>query len=64
MTDNVIFLSYRTEKASTDGKEVLACARCKNKAWTVIYDDGPFPRLVCTACAADGGTVGWVGEPT
>ena len=27
MTDKVVFLAYRTDKATTDGKEVLACAR-------------------------------------
>ena len=64
MSDKVVFLAYRTDKANTDGKEVLACARCKNKAWTVVYDDqgGEYPRLVCTACATDGGTFGWVSK--
>ena len=62
MNDKVVFLAYRTDKADTDGKEVLACARCKNKAWTVVYDGGEYPRLVCTACATDGGTSGWVGK--
>ena len=64
MSDKVVFLAYRTDKANTDGKEVLACARCKNKAWTVVYDDqgDQYPRLVCTACATDGGTFGWVGK--
>ena len=46
MNDKVVFLAYRTDKADTDGKEVLACARCKNKAWTVVYDGGEYPRLV------------------
>ena len=63
MSDKVVFLAYRTDKADTDGKEVLACARCKNKAWTVVYDGGSdYPRLVCTSCATDGGTFGWVGK--
>lgn len=61
-TDNVVFLAHRTDKANTVGKEVLACARCKNKAWTVVYDGDQFPRLVCTACATDGGTFGWVSK--
>lgn len=64
MSENVVFLAYRTDKAKTDGKEVLACARCKNKAWTVVYDDetNQYPRLLCTACATDGGKFGWVSE--
>jgi len=61
MTDKVVFLAFRTDKATTDGQEVLACVRCHNKAWTVVYDDSTkeFPRLVCTACSTDGGTIGW-----
>ena len=64
MTDNVVFLAHHTDKAGMDAKEVLACSRCKNKAWTVVYDGqgGQYPRLVCTACATDGGTFGWVSE--
>ena len=63
MTDKVVFLAYRTDKADTAGREVLACARCKNKAWTVVYNDGSeYPRLLCTSCATDGGVIGWVGE--
>lgn len=34
-----------------------------NKAWTVVYDgSSEYPRLVCTACATDGGTFGWVSK--
>ena len=64
MSDKVVFLAYRTDKANTDGKEVLAGARCKNKAWTGVYDDqgDQYPRLVCTACATDGGTFGCVSK--
>ncbi len=62
MTDKAVSLAYRTDNANTDGKEVLACARCKNKAWTVVYDDlgEQYPRLARTACATDGGMFGWV----
>ena len=59
--ENVVFLAYRTDKANIEGLEVLACARCRNKAWTVAFDsrEDRFPRLVCTACATDGGSIGW-----
>lgn len=43
--------------------EAEALAKWENKAWTVVYDgDSDYPRLVCTACATDGGTFGWVGK--
>ena len=62
--DGWTHMAYRTDKANTDGKEVLACARCKNRAWTVVYDDqgDQYPSLVCTACATDCGTFGWVSK--
>jgi hypothetical protein len=62
MSDKVVFLAYRSDKAETDGRELLACARCRNKAWLVVYDGHDYPRLVCTACGTDGGTIGWVGK--
>jgi hypothetical protein len=62
MGERVIFLAHRSEKTATDSRELLACARCRNKAWSVVYEDSAdFPRLVCTACQTDGGVIGWAG---
>ena len=62
MSEKVVFLSDRNKELGVSADGVMACGNCKNKAWTVVYEDSGngFPRLKCTCCGFDGGRFGWL----
>lgn len=59
MNDKVIYLAYQNERLVPDGRELLACAHCRNKTFVVVYDGAGFPLLQCPACGCHLGRVGW-----
>lgn len=64
-TDNVVFLTHRTDKADTEWRENLACKGCRNKTFAVEYDkprSASFPVLRCACCGSLLGRIGWAPE--
>lgn len=63
MSDKVVYLTGRTDKAATEWREHLACKGCRNKTFAVEYDQpadkGDFPILRCACCGSICGRIGW-----
>jgi hypothetical protein len=59
--DNVVFLRFRSDALKTDEDVcVEACAHCRNKTFTVMYDShNNFPMMRCAVCGAHIGRIGW-----
>lgn len=60
MSDNVIFLDFRSPNVEEDERSLLACKTCRNKTYKLVYDaPKAFPVLQCCACETDLGRMGW-----
>jgi hypothetical protein len=60
---NVVFLAYNNDRLEESGPAMLACAICRNKAFSVLAPDDGFKILKCTACGQHLGRIGWAEEP-
>jgi hypothetical protein len=61
MSDNVVYLKFKTPNLEDDARSFLACSHCRNKAFTFILDDiDGFPMVECTCCHQHIGKAGWV----
>lgn len=58
---NVVYLAYRSPAAEDDMMAFIACKHCKNKTYTLTYDqpEPSFPLLRCAACGQHMGRMGW-----
>jgi hypothetical protein len=61
---NVVFLNFGSDKLKTDDDVVIeACAHCRNKTFTVMYDShNNFPMMRCAACGSHIGRIGWAND--
>ena len=60
MSDNVIFLEFRSPHVEDDSMSFLACKVCRNKTYTLTIDKPEyFPLMRCAACGAHMGRMGW-----
>lgn len=60
MSDNVVFLKFRTAAIEADTMAFLSCVVCRNKTYTVTDDKpGGFPLMRCAACGSHIGRTGW-----
>jgi hypothetical protein len=60
MTSELILLKFRSPHVVDDERAMLACANCRNKAYSLITDKlDTFPLLQCTACGQHMGRMGW-----
>lgn len=57
--DKVVFLAFSNPDAVVDDAAMMACATCRNKAFSVKYDAEDFPGMYCTACGRSLGRIGW-----
>lgn len=57
----VVFLAFSNPKEPVEN-QVLACATCRNKTFTVNYGAPHFPALRCAACGEHMGRIGWANE--
>jgi len=57
--DKVVYLAFSNQEALTDDMEMMACATCRNKTFTVKYDAEDFPAMHCAACGRSMGRIGW-----
>lgn len=59
MTGEVIHLEFRSPHMVDDERAFIACANCRNKAYSLVQDKPGFPLLQCTACGQHMGRMGW-----
>jgi hypothetical protein len=63
--EKVVFLAFSNrEKIANESVTLLACKRCRNKTYRIVYygsEDG-FPTMECAACGSIAGEIGWVKE--
>jgi hypothetical protein len=60
--EKVVFLKVVSDNTREEGIPLLACRRCRNKAFTVQAETGQFPVLECCACGMQIGRFGWVDD--
>lgn len=58
----VVFLKFTSDKIQPDGLTFMACSWCRNKTFTVVYQDDKFPMMKCAACGNNLGRMGWADE--
>lgn len=56
---NVIYLAFKSREAVTEFATVMSCKICKNKTYTVVYEDEDFPMMKCASCGNRIGKIGW-----
>ena len=60
---NVIHLAFRNENTESEFLECLACNNCRNKTFTMTFENNnEFPTVKCAACQSKIGCIGWVDE--
>lgn len=60
MSDNVIYLQFRSPHMEDGTMSFLACCHCKNKTYTFTLDvPDYFPLMRCAACGQHMGRMGW-----
>jgi hypothetical protein len=60
MSDNVIFLEFRSPHVEQSERGWLSCRNCRNKTYLLIEDSlDSFPLLQCCACGQHMGRMGW-----
>lgn len=60
MSDNVVFLKFKSPHLEEDERALLSCINCKNKTFMMVYDkQDVFPLMQCCACGAHIGRMGW-----
>ncbi len=60
MTDNVLWLEFKSPHVEDDVLCLLACTYCKNKTFTMTHDKiENFPLMRCAACGSHLGRMGW-----
>jgi hypothetical protein len=63
MTEKVVYLAYSHKEAATESTTFLACANCKNKTFSIVYEnESEIPRMKCGACGWNGGRIGFLDE--
>jgi hypothetical protein len=56
----VVFLKFSNENIDQDRRDWMACAKCQNKTYLVVYEGHEqFPLLQCAACSNHIGHFGW-----
>jgi hypothetical protein len=61
VTDNVVFLEFRSPHVEGDTMAFVACRACRNKTYTLVEDKpDTFPLMRCAACGCHIGRMGWV----
>jgi len=63
VSENVVFLKFRSETVDDDAMAFIACRHCKNKTYTLVDQPGTFPLLRCAACQQHMGLIGWAEKP-
>ena len=60
MSDNVVFLQFKSPHVVEDTMAFLSCRACRNKTYTMTEDQpGKFPLMRCAACGQHMGRMGW-----
>ena len=63
MSDKVVFLAFSNPNVQADARDLIACALCRNKAFSLVHQGAEkFPKLQCTACGQYVGAIGWAHE--
>jgi hypothetical protein len=58
--DKVVFLAHRSPEQVESGRDLLACANCRNKTFLHVCDKpSGFPLAQCAACGQHIGRIGW-----
>lgn len=61
--DKVVYLAFNNRNTVVDGRDLIACGYCKNKAFSLVFQGAQaFPKLQCTACEQYMGAIGWADE--
>lgn len=60
MSDNVVFLKFRSPHVEDGERALSTCTNCRNKTFLLVHDrpEG-FPLMQCAACGAHIGRMGW-----
>ena len=67
VTDNVIYLHFRSPHLEEGVLSFFACIVCRNKTYTLRDDGKDYPLMTCAACGQHMGRMGWIkddDEPT
>lgn len=61
MSDNVVFLEFKSPHVEDDMMAFLSCKVCRNKTFTFTMDrpPGAFPLKRCACCGAHIVRMGW-----
>lgn len=60
MSDNVIFLEFRSPHVAEGQRGLMSCKNCSNKTYLMVMDKvGEFPLCQCAACGQHIGRMGW-----
>lgn len=60
MSDNVIHLKFKSPHVVEGHMCFLACVVCRNKTYTLTYDNAnTMPLMRCAACGNHVGRMGW-----
>ena len=60
MSDNVVFLSFKSPHLVDDERALLGCRNCRNKTFLFVLDKpDDFPLMQCAACQQHMGRMGW-----
>lgn len=60
MSAEVIHLKFKSPHVEEDTMCLLACKVCRNKTYTLTYDQiDTFPLMRCAACGNHAGRMGW-----
>lgn len=61
--EKVVYLAFSNPEKQVESEiiEVIACARCRNKTFTILSNgEHAFPELKCSVCGVICGKFGWV----
>ncbi len=60
MSDNVVFLEFKSPHVEDDTMAFQSCVVCMNKTFTLTKDKpDDFPLMRCAACGQHIGRMGW-----
>lgn len=60
MSDNVVFLKFRSPHTEPDTMAFIGCKNCKNKTYTLVEDRvDSYPLMRCACCQQHMGRMGW-----
>lgn len=60
MSENVVFLKFKSPHVEDDERALLSCRNCRNKTFRLVCDKvDTFPLMQCCACNQHIGRMGW-----